>query len=186
MCSYVDIFFGIPDDCVIKVREKCDFKMCLKNANVVVKSSNTTAGNGDQQLNGANEEAFPLAPDDSGDEEEVAPVIPLQSDNHHLLKNTLYSYKRVNLSHRLRDEDLKRVPKHTQPLSGQMSKDSILPKGEEHLRARVIQAFFEFTETEREKRRQRKYDIPMFQRRYYRFSRYKSKTVKDIKFFSMC
>ena len=185
-----DIFFGIPEDCVIKVEDDSSnskgskLKMCLLNANVVAKSSPVRPRTGDETANAAidqsfDDDPFALAPEDSGNEEEI--LVPAQTNNYHLLKATLYSYKRVNLSDRLKDADLKRLPRHTQTLGGQMSKDSILPKGEEHLKAKIIQAFFEFTETKKEKNRARKYDIPMFQKRRYRYIRYKNKKEEEIK-----
>ena len=181
-----DIFFGIPEDCVVKVEDSRRFKMCLLNANIVPRPSNVVHNNGDsngqQDGNGfwnRSEVAFPEAPDDSGDEAERESM--MQTDNHHLLKNTLYSYKRIDLNTRLTDSDLKKLPKHTQAIGGQLSKDSILPKGEEHLKARIAQAFFEFTENERERNRPVSYDIPMFQKRHYRYMRYRDKTPEQIK-----
>ena len=181
-----DIFFGIPEDCVIKVSDQNESKMCLVNANVIPKTSSFRSGSGGQNVNGVdnqslmdvNEEAFALAPDDSGNEEEVP--VPAQTNQYHLIKSTLYSYKRVDLSVRLTDADLKKLPTHTQTLGVQMTKDSILPYGEEHLKAKIIQAFFEFTESEKERNRRSKYDIPKFQKRGYRFGRCKTKTKEEI------
>lgn len=175
-----DIFFAIPEECVVKVEETQKFKMCLSNANIAVKTSNSNLGHqGNDHPWNSGEAAFPEAPDDSGNEEDI--IVSVQDNSHHLLKNTLYSYKRVDLNTRLTDADLKRLPKHTQTLGGQMNKESILPKGEEHLKARIAQVFFEFTENQREKNRTVSYEIPMFQRRHYRYIRYKGKTPEQIK-----
>ena len=90
----------------------------------------------------------------------------------------------MDLSTRLTEKDLRNLPKHTQTLGGQMTKDSILPKGEEHLMAKIAQAFFEFSEKPASNNpRGTRYSIPVFQRRHFRMSYYRSKTEQEINSF---
>ena len=176
-----DIFFRLPSECVVRVEDNQNSKMCLFNANVVTRVLNSDSENVDNSISVQREESFHLAPDDLGDESDQTVVTG--GNYYHLVRNTVYSYKRVILDNRLTDADLKKLPIHTQTLGGQMTKDSILPKGEEHLKARIAQAFFEFTELNREKNRTVKFDIPMFQRACFRFLRYRQKTIEEIKSF---
>ena len=181
-----DIFFSIPSKCVVEIKEMNENTMCLNNANIFTRNTDehlSTVGNND--ANNSVDLDLVEAPEES--ENEIEPSRP--STVYHLLKNTLYSYKRINLSNRLTESDLKKLPRHTQTLGGQMSKDTILPKGEEHLKARIAQAFFEFSETVGNPNQngipnvRRLYSIPVFQRRYFRYSRYKTKSADEINAF---
>ena len=181
-----DLFFAIPEACVIRVKDAKEHRMCLWNANVIQRRPQLGQGRQHGARNyelTLEEQQLIEAPDDS-EEEDVARNH--DSSVHYLLKNTIYSYKRVlDLSSRLTENDLKRVPRHTQTLGGQMAKDSILPKAEEHLKAKIAQAFFEFSEREVVSIRgnSNPYTIPLFQKRHYRLKKYRFKTVEQIQAF---
>ena len=178
-----NMFFAIPEICVEKIVETSECKMCLCNANIFKKSSAAVQedirGRGNDAAQTRDLELME-APDDSEEESERMDASLVC----HLLKNTLYSYKRMDLSTRLTEKDLRNLPKHTQTLGGQMTKDSILPKGEEHLMAKIAQAFFEFSEKPASNNpRGTRYSIPVFQRRHFRMSYYRSKTEQEINSF---
>ena len=191
--NYRDMFFAIPEKLLVEIKDENEIQengMFLCNANIIKNQidSNEESNTGGNDNAASREDEYEEAPDFLENEEDEADLTA-EENTYHLLRNTLYSYKRMNLSHRLKESDLKTLPKHTQTLGGQMAKDSILPKGEEHLKAKVAQAFFEFSENNGRNRRsirgrsRQRYKIPVFQKQNWRMGKYKNKSEAEIKSF---